>query len=423
MAIAVLLFMWSTWSDLAPECDAQSMCYTPMNKTDKDIMQCIEGSSSSMTLPEECEPIQPFFIDCEHEHHGEHHHGFGHHHHGGHLKRHWHKMGRFVRMVTAPHHPVHYDFTHDDNVHMHHLHHMMLPQTATPFHHLMRPQTTTTTPTPPTDWVKLDDEIEIEPAEREDQDKVFFHQLPTEERPPAFEVEAEPLIVEEEKEQPPTIMFLMTKETKPVDFEVNLTRIPFGPGPADGPIPEMEEIKNRKLAARPELPLHFTGKRMHKLGGHRFLPPKPQHPPPPPPPEAFPHFRPHLPPSEDPKCKLNKNGMRNFHVYLSAQPEISYYLNAILLLAGTCYFLCTILFGCLFHHGRRVRSALIADERCARELQDFTDADADGEGNQQVVVASTGDGYGEGMYPMMENVNETHAARVVPLLQGQTAVV
>lgn len=281
--------------------------------------------------------------------------------------------------------------------------------------------------------MKLDDEVEIELAEREDRDKVFFHQLPTVDRPSAFEVEPE------QKEMEPKIMFLMTKETRPVNFEVNFTKIPFGPGPADGPMPpppempEMEEMpemkgeeegfehmEDRMLAPRPEPP-HHVKLRMPLHRGHRFLPPRPQYPPPPPPPR--PHFEPHLPPSRDPKCKLNKKGMRNFHVYLSAQPEISYYLNAILLLGGTCYFIYSILYGCLFHHGRRVRAALIADERCARELQDFSDADAEDEDNPQVVVASTGDGYGEGMYPMMENVNETHAARVVPLLQGQTAVV
>lgn len=429
----MFLFIWMQWQEISPDCDAASICLTPL-KSEHEVMQCIDGTSDSTTLPDVCEPLQPMFMNCEHNHPHPHewdHTHFGHFHHHMH-----HPLRKVFKMVTGSHHHHHFIDDHPFPKEFHpHFHHFMLPKIDEP--------PTAPIPEPEEKWVKLDDEIEIEPAARED--RIVFHQLPMNQS--KFE------------DEEPKLMLLMMPQARPTNVEeVNFTKpMSFGPGPADGPLEEedFETIEDRLLQERPS-PRRFPGRKEPRPFPGREEGPFPGReegpfpgleegpfPPPGPPPVFLPHARPFLgrrggfppppphrrphrpPPSEDPRCKLSKKGARYFHIYLIAQPEITYYITAILLLAALVYVIESVLMGCLFHHGRKIRRDLIADERCARELQDFNDdAHAEEEGNSRVVVASTGDGYDQGMYPMMENVQETHAARVTPLLQGQqTAIV
>lgn len=389
--VGLLLIYLPVWTDLAPECDAQEYCKTMDNDTDQKIMECIDGTSALFTLSPRCEPLQPLFVHCEHDHdhHGHHHHG---HHHHMHKLHHSLKMIRAFRLITSPHYPHDHDF---------------MPQ-----HHpygndditIEPPMLLQGHPGPAADEGvdNFNMEVEIDymsppPVENDASIRVVniepphakmpnFQQLDIQERPhPLFMLSDEAPV--EEAEASPYRQLREIEDFPPPPSPMMMEPPPFEDG-------EMVMI-------RPPLPPHHAHKFLE-----RFRPPGPPR-------------RPHLPPSRDPTCKLNHKAMRYFHVYIIAQPELYYYVLLLLLFAGTSYFYWTIFNWAIFHQSRSYRKELIESERQAREIQDFHDESSDDEGildPAAVVIASTGDGFDKEMHPMER---EGHQAREVPLLQGQ----
>jgi hypothetical protein len=103
--------------------------------------------------------------------------------------------------------------------------------------------------------------------------------------------------------------------------------------------------------------------------------------------------------------------MRNFHLYVRAQPELMFYIMQAYLVALMMYSILFLIYAGLFTYGRDLRKELVASRNLARELQ-FT------ENNQEipnVVVASSGEGFGPALYPLPSEAED----RKAPLLQQQ----